>query len=63
MSKGEHASPLALNREGVSPGDAYRASLAEWAVLEDEAQARVMALLDQRFTQLVARSANKAGWF
>ena len=63
MSKGEHASPLALNREGVSPGDAYRASLAEGAVLEDEAQARVMALLDQRFTQLVARSANKAGWF
>jgi len=63
MSKGEHASPLALNREGVSPGDAYRASLAEGAVLEDEAQAQVMALLDQRFTQLVARSANKAGWF
>ena len=63
MSKGEHASPLALNREGVSPGEAYRASLAEGAVLEDEAQAQVMALLDQRFTQLVARSANKAGWF
>lgn len=63
MSKGEHASPLALNREGVSPGDAYRASLAEGVVLEDEAQAQVMALLDQRFTQLVARSANKAGWF
>ena len=63
MSKGEHASPLALNREGVSPGDAYRVSLAEGAVLEDEAQAQVMALLDQRFTQLVARSANKAGWF
>lgn len=63
MSKGEHASPSALNREGVSPGDAYRASLAEGAVLEDEAQARVMALLDQRFTRLVARSANKAGWF
>ena len=63
MSKGEHASPLALNREGVSPGDAYRASLAEGAVMEDEAQAQVMALLDQRFTQLVARSANKAGWF
>lgn len=63
MSKGEHASPLALNREGVSPGDAYRASLAEGAVLEDEAQAQVMALFDQRFTQLVARSANKAGWF
>ena len=63
MSKGEHASPLALNREGVSPGDAYRASLAEGAVLEDEAQAQVMALLDQRFTQLVSRSANKAGWF
>ena len=63
MSKGEHASALALNREGVSPGDAYRASLAEGAVLEDEAQAQVMALLDQRFTQLVARSANKAGWF
>jgi cell division protein ZapE len=63
MSKGEHASPLALKREGVSPGDAYSASLAEGAMLEDEAQAQVMALLDQRFTQLVARSANKAGWF
>lgn len=63
MRKGEHASPLALKREGVSPGDAYSASLAEGAMLEDEAQARVMALLDQRFTQLVARSANKAGWF
>lgn len=63
MSKREHSSPLAANREGASPVEAYRASLASGAMLEDEAQAKVMALLDQRYTQLAARSANKPSWF
>lgn len=63
MSKREYSSPLAANREGASPVEAYRASLASGAMLEDEAQAKVMALLDQRYTQLAARSANKPSWF
>ena len=62
MSKTEHLSPPAGSRDGASPEEIYRASLADGGMLEDEAQARVMALLDQRFVQLAARAANKPSW-
>ena len=62
MSKTEHLSPPAGSRDVASPEEIYRASLADGGMLEDEAQARVMALLDQRFVQLAARAANKPSW-
>jgi len=63
MNKAEHPSRSDPYRGGVPPGEAYRASLAEGAMLEDDAQARVVALLDERFAQLVALPGNKPSWF
>lgn len=63
MSKAERPSPFAADQDRLSPGEVYRISLADGTMLEDDAQARVMALLDQRFTQLAARGSNKPGRF
>jgi cell division protein ZapE len=55
MSKIADANRPEPGQQRVSPAELYQASLSAGTMLEDQAQAQVMTLLEQRFQQLLQR--------